>query len=97
MTDEEKRKRRAKKKSDAADAQEQKDQGREDKLDTAEDVAEDPSSVVDKAVGSAEKKGGWAVKMGKENISDEDKEKGSEIIKWLKDKFIKGFWRRDDI
>ena len=94
MTDEEKRKRRAKKKSDAADAQEQKDQGREDKLDTAEDIAADPSSAVDKAVGAAEKKGGWAVKMGKENISDEDKEKGSEIIKWLKDKFIKGFWRK---
>ena len=32
--------------------------------------------------------------MGKENISAEDQAKGSEIIKWLKDKFIKGFWKK---
>ena len=94
MTDEEKRKRRAQKKSDAADAKEQKSQGREDAADTAEDVAEDPSAAIDKTVDAAEKKGGWAVKMGKENISDEDKAKGSEIIKWLKDNFIGGFWKK---
>ena len=94
MTDEEKRRRRAKKKSDAADAKEEKRQGREDAVDTAEDVAEDPSAVVDKAVGAVEKKGGWAAKMGKENISAEDQAKGSEIIKWLKDKFIKGFQKK---
>ena len=94
MTDEEKRKKRAKKKSDAADAKESKDEKTEERADTAEDIADDPSSVVDKAVGGAEKKGGWAAKMGKEGMSDEDKEKGSEIIKWLKDKFISGFWKK---
>ena len=94
MTDEEKRQRRAKKKSDAADAQEKKDKKTEERIDTAEDVAEDPSSVVDKTVKAAEKKGGWAAKMGKEHLSDEDKEKGSEIIKWIKEKFIKGFWKK---
>ena len=94
MTDEEKRQRRAKKKSDAADAQEKKSKKAEERLDTAEDIADDPSSVVDKAVGKAEKKGGWAVKMGKEHLSDEDKEKGTEIIEWLKEKFIEGFWKK---
>ena len=91
-SDEEKRKKRAEKKSDAADKQEEKMGKAEDRVDKAEGFLEDPEGAVDQKLEDAENT--WWGQLGKEGLSDEQKEEGTGIIQWLKDKFIKGLWKK---
>jgi hypothetical protein len=81
LSDEEKREKRAKKKSDAADKQEEKSEEREEWAEDPEGKAEEKAEEV---------KDSWWGQLGLSVIPDDLKEKGKEIIKWIKDKIIKG-------